>query len=157
MYMPRGACMRYDPNLMGLHFTGDLITSISYLAIGISAMVFLSRMKKFKYTSLYLVYGMFIFLCGITHIFDIIALWNAYYWIDALFKNLTGVFSALAVLYLPQLASIIKDLSDHAKLVEVCDEMRKELHDTKHKMQKLVLQMEEMNHKEQNNSNESTA
>lgn len=145
-YIPRSHCMQQEQDLITASFIGDSVTSLSYLVIGTMLLVFFSRVRAYDHTKIFLLFGLFIFLCGVTHIFDVLSLWVTYYWIDVIFKNLTAVVSFLAMLQLPLIGRIILGWKKaHDDGVET-ERLRQELHNTKHEMQKLMLLYEEKTH-----------
>lgn len=142
-YLNRAQSMLQEKDLIAVTTFGDSLTAFNYLVIGIMFIAFFVRIQANAHAKIFLLFGMFIFLCGVTHVFDVMSIWVTYYWVDALFGNLTAVVSFLAMLQLPLIGSlIIKWKKAYDEGVDI-EKLRKELHDAKHEMQKMNFILED--------------
>jgi signal transduction histidine kinase/CheY-like chemotaxis protein len=117
-YVPRQQCMFYQSDLIWLHILSDLFIAFAYFSIPVALVYFARRRNDLAFHWMFLLFALFIVLCGATHVFNIIAMWHAYYRLDGLVKLATGIASvgtAAALwqlmpkaLALPSLAEITK-------------------------------------------------
>ena len=97
-YMPHGHCLLWKPDLLIMNVASDLLITLSYFAIP-AALVVYGRQKPMPYRSTLIMFSMFIFACGITHIMSVINVWNGYYYLHGVIKVFTALISfATAVL-----------------------------------------------------------
>lgn len=98
-YSPHIACWGGDVLLVWLHNVSDAAIALSYFTIPV-ALFYLARKYRVKrIAGVFLVYGLFILGCGLTHVFDVVTVWYANYWVylaDGIVRALTGAASALA-------------------------------------------------------------
>jgi hypothetical protein len=104
-YSQHSICLTSDPVLMTLYIWGDGITFLSYFSIGI---VLLLRAQRGNLSpvlirpSLLPLYGAFIFLCGLSHLTEILTLfWGIYrldVFITAAMASVSGVTAYYTVL-----------------------------------------------------------
>jgi diguanylate cyclase (GGDEF)-like protein/PAS domain S-box-containing protein len=119
-YMPHGYCFLWDPRLLGLHVTSDLVTGLSYVVIAASLvrLVYLTR-REIPFQGMFLTFGVFILACGFTHFMAVVVLWKPLYWLEGDMKLITAVASAItaAVLpvYLPRIRGVIQGAAASAE------------------------------------------
>jgi hypothetical protein len=98
-YGPHSACWGQDAGLIVLHSASDAVIALSYFAIPL-ALFYLARKYRIKKLSgVFTIYGLFILGCGATHVFDLVTVWHANYWIylaDGIVRALTAVASVAA-------------------------------------------------------------
>lgn len=122
-FLPHGACLLWQPSLMLLHLVSDAIIALAYYVIPV---IFLYALRRQKYMAsqfqkLFLLsFGLFIFLCGTTHIIGILVLWKPIYWIDGIVKAVTGIVSVTtAFLVAPQIPKEISIRQNIEQLVNL--------------------------------------
>lgn len=70
-------CWQGRWDIIALHAVGDSLTMVSYYLIPITLGIILYRYRFGKHLKrLFAVYGVFILLCGTTHLFDVIMIWR---------------------------------------------------------------------------------
>lgn len=114
-YMPHGYCLLWQPELLWMHVIPDIITGIAYFTIPASLLIILIQKKqKIPFHWVFIMFGLFIVLCGITHFASVIVLWYPYYYLQGLLKTLTaGVSIVTAIMIfqlLPQVMDMINDI-----------------------------------------------
>ena len=102
-FLPHGYCFQWSPALLSLMVASDAITAIAYYSIPLALLVFLDKRRKdVKMSWVFILFAIFIFACGTTHIVDIITIWYPVYWLQGVVKALTALASiATAVLIWP--------------------------------------------------------
>ena len=99
-YVSRRQCMNYETDVIVLHFVSDLIIALAYFSIPVALVYFARRRKDLAYNGMFLLFALFIVLCGTTHVFNIVALWRPLYRLDGVIKLLTGLVSAATAVLL---------------------------------------------------------
>ena len=99
VYIPRNQCMFHEAGLINLHIASDIVIALSYYSIPLALIYFARRRRDLAYNWMFLLFALFIILCGTTHIFSILAMWYPLYRVDGIVKMLTAIASiATAVL-----------------------------------------------------------
>jgi PAS domain S-box-containing protein len=107
-YSPHGYCLAWDRRLIFTHVFSDLLISFSYFAIPIALYYFFRRRRDFPYRSVLILFAVFIFACGVTHLFGVLTLWQPVYGLQAAVKLVTGIVSATtAILLWPLIPRIL--------------------------------------------------
>lgn len=73
-YMPHGMCLLWKPWLVLLWAGSDLLIFLSYTAIPVAILMILRKRTEVPQAPLVALFGAFILLCGITHLFMIVTL-----------------------------------------------------------------------------------
>ena len=108
--MPHGVCFLWRPELLWLHVVSDLVIALAYFSIPFALLVFVRRRRDLAFRSIFVLFSLFIFACGATHMMGIWVLWHADYGTQGLVKLVTAVVSlATAILLwriIPQAVAI---------------------------------------------------
>ena len=70
-----------------------LLNRLAYFSIPLGLVVFVRRRKDLAFNWIFLLFALFIVLCGTTYLFNIWALWQPLYRVDGVVKLVTGVVS----------------------------------------------------------------
>ena len=92
-FMPHGYCLKWTPDLVGLHVASDAIIALSYFSIPVALLWFVRRRKDLAFSWIFLMFGAFILLCGTTHVLGIWTLWYAQYYAEGAVKAVTALVS----------------------------------------------------------------
>ena len=93
-FMPHGMCYLWRPEILWTHVVSDLLIAIAYFAIPTVLAIFLYRRKKsVPFPEIILLFTVFIFLCGSTHVISIYVTWIPEYKLEAAVKALTALAS----------------------------------------------------------------
>ena len=110
-----------------LYIISDLTIWASYFAIPVMLISVLRKKRNLPFQNIYLLFGGFIILCGLTHLLDAVMFWWPAYRLSALMRFFTAVISFVTVYYLanalPQIFNLrtVRDLEvemDKRKAVE---------------------------------------
>ena len=117
-FMPHGMCYAWEPSILWLSISSDLLIASSYFSIPIAILMFLKKREITTYRHIYILFAAFIFFCGLTHIFSIVTIFNGYYGYQAMLKGATalvsfatavGVFAYLPLAFkLPKPSELLK-------------------------------------------------
>lgn len=109
-FMPHGHCYLWLPGLLWLHVVSDLLIGAAYLGISL-ILYLLVRKIRLPFSWVFIAFGLFIGLCGLTHFMKVWTVWHPDYVLDGLLKAATAaasVATAIGVLYVrPQVEALV--------------------------------------------------
>ena len=94
-FMPHGHCYFWRPEMVWLHALSDGLIALAYFAIPFSIVSFVRRRRDLEFKPLFVMFGVFILSCGVTHLLSIWTIWYPAYWLDGVVKAFTAVVSLL--------------------------------------------------------------
>lgn len=108
--MPHGHCYLWIPGLLWLHVISDVLIGVAY--IGISLVLYLLVRKiRIPFSPVFIAFGLFIVLCGLTHFMNVWTVWNPDYLFAGLVKAGTAAASVATAIGLffvrPQVEEVI--------------------------------------------------
>ncbi len=107
-YMAHGNCFLWDPPLVWLHVSSDIVTGLAYYSITIALFYFAYKRRDVPFLSMFVLFGVFIFSCGTTHLLAAYTVFVPIYWKEGIVKAFTAVASAAsAFLFIPLLPKAI--------------------------------------------------
>src|SRR5258708_30990102 len=92
-FMPHGYCYLWNPGLVWLNAVSDGLIALSYYVIPLMLIYFVRRRRELPFHWMFLIFSLFIFGCGTTHLFEVWTLWHGTYRLATVIK----AFSALAL------------------------------------------------------------
>lgn len=96
-YSQHSVCLTNDPLIMTAFVASDLVTFLSYFTIGMTLIVYRNRIVEFTGPTR-LLYGAFIFLCGLSHLTETLTMFVGIYRLDvAVTAAMAGVSAATAI------------------------------------------------------------
>jgi hypothetical protein len=113
-FLPHGHCFFWEPDILWMRLIGDGLTAAAYFAIPLLLEGVFRSQKERPFSALSRHFALFIGLCGMTHVMDIIVLWNPLYRIDAVIRIGTGMAS-VSTAYL--LATIVPRMLVDARAI----------------------------------------
>jgi len=122
-FMPHGFCFAWNTNLLWLHLGSDTLTAIAYYVIAgfLAYFIFIRRDVPFNW--IFILFGLFIFTCGTTHLMSAWTVYVPSYWAEGEIKAFNAAISvATAILLLPlapriiALPSLQKSLDENSRL-----------------------------------------
>ncbi|MGR8934724.1 MAG: putative bifunctional diguanylate cyclase/phosphodiesterase [Gammaproteobacteria bacterium] len=117
-FMPHGTCYSWQAAMLWLHISSDGLIILAYYSIPFALWYFVRRRSDLMYRWVFVLFGIFIFLCGTTHLLNIWTIWHPDYLLDGLVKFATALASvAAAVLIWPLLPKLLA-LPSPAQLLE---------------------------------------
>jgi len=101
-YMAHGYCLLWKPWLVVLHAGSDLLIFLAYFAIPAAIWLFLRQRPDLELKPLAILFAAFIFLCGLTHLVQMVTLWWPIYETQGVLKAVTAFVSlATALMIFP--------------------------------------------------------
>jgi signal transduction histidine kinase len=101
-FMPHGHCFLWQPEIVWLHVISDSTIALAYYLIPFTLFYFVRRRRDLPFHWMFLLFAVFIFSCGTTHVMDVWTIWHGTYRLDGVIKAFTAVASVVtAVLLIP--------------------------------------------------------
>ena len=128
-FLPHGHCYLWRPDVLWLHVSSDAVIAASYYAIPVALAYFVHRRRAvLPYWWMPVLFAMFIFLCGTTHVLNIWTVWRPDYIVDGLVKLATALASAstavLVFASLPQAVALRTPIELQAEVEARTAELR---------------------------------
>lgn len=92
-FMPHGHCYFWDPTIMWTHAISDSIIALAYFIIPVSLVKIVRKRNDFTYLWMLVLFAIFIFGCGATHIMDVVNIWEPFYRLDSFLRVITALAS----------------------------------------------------------------
>lgn len=92
-FMPHGHCYLWRPEILWLHVFSDGVITASYYFIPVALVYFVRKRRDLPFHWMFLLFGVFIFACGTTHLMEIWTVWNGTYRLAGVIKAITAVAS----------------------------------------------------------------
>ncbi|MBL4805047.1 MAG: hypothetical protein JKY71_09295 [Alphaproteobacteria bacterium] len=120
-FMPHGYCFLWRPELVWLHVIADLVIALAYFSIPLTIyLIIRKRSLEIPFKWIFLMFATFIFLCGLTHIIELISIWKPLYYIEGLVKVLTAAVSlATAIVMFPLIPVLLERFKELQDILEV--------------------------------------
>src|SRR3974390_529884 len=90
---PYGSCLQWKPLLRWTLVTSDVIIAASYFSIPFAIWYFARKRPDVSQRWLFKLFGLFIVTCGITHLLDVLIIWQPNYWANTVAKVITATLS----------------------------------------------------------------
>jgi hypothetical protein len=109
-FMPHGYCLIWEPPLVWMHVISDLTITIAYYSIPVTLLYLVrKRREQIPYRWVFIMFALFIFFCGTSHLMEIITLWYPMYYFQGIIKALTAALSiATALLIFPLVPTLLE-------------------------------------------------
>jgi PAS domain S-box-containing protein len=92
-FLPHGHCFFWQPLVLWLNIIGDSAIALSYYSIPIALFYIVKKRDDLFYHWMFVLFALFIFACGTTHLLEIWNIWHGDYVVAGIVKLLTGIVS----------------------------------------------------------------
>ncbi len=107
-FMPHGSCFLWLPSILWLHVISDALIALAYFSIPFALWYFVHKRTYLVYRWVFIFFGTFIVLCGITHLMGVWTIWYPDYWLAGVIKAATAITSIVtAVLIWPLIPKLL--------------------------------------------------
>ena len=89
-FMPHGFCYLWKPEIVWLHAISDSIITIAYYLIPVALIYFARKRRDLPFDWMLVMFGIFIFGCGTTHLMEVWTLWHGTYALSGIVKAATA-------------------------------------------------------------------
>ncbi len=130
-FMPHGHCYLWTPKLLWLYVISDGLIALSYFSIPVAILYFIRKRIDLSFNRVFLMFSLFIFLCGMTHLISILTIWEPAYWLDASMKGLTAIASAITAIMLWRLMPVLLTITSVKQLQNTVERLQHEVEQRK--------------------------
>jgi PAS domain S-box-containing protein len=106
-----------------LYVTADLAIGAAYYSIPLALVYFVRKRRDLQFDWMFILFSLFIFACGTTHLIAIWTIWQPVYWLDATVKAFTAGLSMLTAILLwpliPQALRVVGPQQLQAVIVQL--------------------------------------
>lgn len=138
-FMPHGHCYLWTPSLLWMYVLSDSLIALSYYTIPLALLYFVKKRLDLQFNWIFIMFSVFIFACGTTHLIAILTIWRPVYWLDASMKVLTASVSALTAVMLWKLMPQALAVPSSMQLSEAVDQLKHEVTQRSHAERELAL------------------
>jgi PAS domain S-box-containing protein len=128
-YMPHGYCYLWNIRLVWLHVISDSLIALSYFAIPTVLLWIIRKRRDLPFSWMFVLFGIFIVACGMTHVMEIWNLWHASYWLSGGIKAITAAASVSTAALLINVVPRALKLPAIAQLLESNETLESQLRD----------------------------
>ena len=135
-FMPHGMCLSWKPSILWSLVISNLLITLAYTLIPIALGFIYIKRRDFKFNWIFLIFALFIILCGITHLIEVITFWKPIYGIASVVEWLTALVSlATAVICFKVIPKILSlpTITDLEKQNYILQQSQASLHEEKEK------------------------
>lgn len=126
-FMPHGHCYLWQPGLLWTYVLSDLIITASYYTIPLALVYFVRKRVDLQFNWIFIMFSIFIFGCGTTHLISVWTIWHPDYWLDASMKAITATASILTAIVLWRIMPQALAIPGTAQLNSVIEQLRREV------------------------------
>lgn len=137
-FMPHGHCYLWTPKLLWLYVISDSVIALSYFSIPIAITYFVRKRIDLEFNWVFIMFSLFIFACGMTHLISILTIWQPAYWLDASMKGITAIASAITAVMLWRLMPVALTVTSTKQLQKTIRQLQHEVEQRKHAEQNLA-------------------
>ena len=98
------------PEIIWLHVVSDALIAVAYFSILVTLAYFVRKRRDLPYYWMFVMFGLFIFACGMTHLMEIWSVWHGTYRLSGVVKAATAVASVATSIMLVRLVPQALDL-----------------------------------------------
>lgn len=111
-FMPHGQCVMWRKDLLSLFVVGNVLVALAYFAIPIYLGLMLRNDSEYLFsTKIMAGFAVFIFFCGMTHVFQVVTVWIPMYWSSTLMDLATGIVSLVVASQLRNFVTMLKRIA----------------------------------------------
>jgi two-component system NtrC family sensor kinase len=114
--LPHGFCFLWNPELLWLHVISDSLIALAYFLIPLQLVRIVRGRKDIPFNAIFFCFAAFIVACGLTHVMEVVTLWQPLYWLSGGLKAVTAVVSLATLVVLVRLTPAILAIPGHRQL-----------------------------------------
>jgi PAS domain S-box-containing protein len=126
-FMPHGYCYLWNTGVLWLHAVSDGLIAVAYYLIPVMLFYLVRRRRDLPFHWMFLMFGLFIFGCGTTHLMEVWTLWHGTYRLAGLVKAVTAGASLMTAILLVPLVPRAMSLPSPQQLQAANLELEREI------------------------------
>jgi len=134
---PHGHCYLWNEDLVRLHVISDAVISLSYFTIPMALVYLVRKRDDLKFNYIFVMFAIFIFACGATHLINIFNVWYGAYWLSGSVKLITAIASVgTAILVWPLIPKALA-IPSNSQLLVLNQQLREEADENRRQKQQV--------------------
>ncbi|POP53905.1 sensor histidine kinase [Zhongshania marina] len=126
---PHGHCYLWNDDLVRLHVTSDVLITIAYFTIPVALVYLVRKREDLKFNFMFVMFAIFIFACGATHLINIFNVWHGAYWLSGIVKLITAIASVGTAIVVWPLIPKALAIPSNQQLLDLNQKLRDEVAD----------------------------
>lgn len=126
---PHGHCYLWNDDLVRLHVTSDVLITIAYFTIPVGLVYLVRKREDLKFNFMFVMFAIFIFACGATHLINIFNVWHGAYWLSGIVKLITAIASVGTAIAVWPLIPKALAIPSNQQLLDLNQKLRDEVAD----------------------------
>jgi signal transduction histidine kinase len=126
---PHGHCYLWNDDLVRLHVTSDVLITIAYFTIPVALVYLVRKREDLKFNFMFVMFTIFIFACGATHLINIFNVWHGAYWLSGIVKLITAIASVGTAIAVWPLIPKALAIPSNQQLLDLNQKLRDEVAD----------------------------
>ncbi|MGD0650526.1 MAG: PAS domain S-box protein [Verrucomicrobiia bacterium] len=126
-FMGHGYCYLWQPGIVWLHAISDTMIALSYYVIPLALVYFVRKRRDLPFHWMFLMFGIFIFGCGTTHLMEVWTVWHGTYRLAGVIKAITAASSVATAALFVHLVPEAVALPSPAQLRAANEELEREI------------------------------
>lgn len=137
-FMPHGHCYLWKPDILWLNVLSDGVIALAYFSIPVTLLYFVSKKRTVPFMWVFVLFGAFIFACGMTHVMGIMTVWDPVYRFEGVVKFITAALSIGTAIFLIPIIPKALSLRSPRELEEANTALEKENTERKRAERELI-------------------
>lgn len=113
---PHGHCFLWTPSLLWTIVTSNLLIGLAYYSIPVTLLALVRRRADLVHRPIFVLFAVFIFGCGTTHLVKLWTIWQPVYWLQGWADAVTAAASVLTAIVLWPLLPRVLAIPSNADL-----------------------------------------
>ncbi|WP_373088302.1 ATP-binding protein [Zhongshania sp.] len=134
---PHGHCYLWNENLVRLHVISDVLISLSYFTIPVALVYLVRKRDDLKFNYIFVMFAIFIFACGATHLVNIFNVWYGAYWLSGGVKLITAIASVGTAIVVWPLIPRALAIPSNVQLIALNQQLREEVDENRRQKQQV--------------------
>lgn len=130
-FLPHGYSFQWTPALVWLYVASDSLIALAYYSIPAALGYLVYKRPDLPFKPIMIVFAVFAFACGTSHLIGVWAVWQPVYWLDGWVKALTAAVSAATAVALWPMMPRILALPGRQPLAEAIRQPHQEIFERK--------------------------
>jgi signal transduction histidine kinase len=133
------------PEIVWLHVVANLLIAAAYFSIPLALWNFARKRPDIPFNKVFILFALFITLCGLTHVFGIMVLWWPAYGIEGLVMLATGIVSCLTAVFVWRIMPMALTLPSLKELLDANNQLNASYEEIEEKVRERTAELERMN------------
>jgi hypothetical protein len=143
-FIPKGEALQQNGPILWAHIATDFLIGIAYVSITLSLLYIVKKAgHSIPFSWVFVMFGLFIIACGVTHFMGVFVVWKPWYWIEAAIQYFTVIVSlgtAIAIIPLtPKIFRLIDSVNASEKRKKLIIKQNTKLIENKKQLEKKII------------------